>query len=168
MMKKLFLTLGLVASLASLSLAEEKVVEKGVYNGGEFGVSLGTAYNVKPSAPFQDPYSLNLVAGVHYFPVKYIGVEANVPFYQTKGVSVDEVQAGLLFRAPIGHLAPYLGLGPVYNWHSDQSWAYLGKLGLEFRLNSKWSIFTEGQYRENDLKFDNGEISVKGGIKLNF
>ncbi len=167
MMKKLLLSLTCFGLMVGYTSASTNV-STSLFNAGEVGVSLGTAYNVKPSEPFSDPYSFNLVAGVHYFPTKLVGAEVNVPFYQTKGVSVDEVQAGLLLRVPVGHLGPYVGVGGVYNWNAEEDWAYIAKLGAEWRFNSKWGVFVEGQYRENDFQFDNGEVSVKGGVRLNF
>jgi outer membrane protein W len=109
---------------------------------------------------------------VAYFPTKHLGLEASVPFYSTKGVSVSEVQAGVLARLPLGGIAsrfsPYVGLGTAYSWQTDAQWAYVAKAGVEFRINSKIGLFTEGQYRDADLNFKQGETSLKGGIRLVF
>jgi hypothetical protein len=117
-----------------------------------------------------------LTAGVFYFPWRNVGFEANVPVYQTKGVSIDEVQAGLLFRLPLSkdtailkNISPYAGLGGVYNWNDQQDLAYIAKVGTEFRLNKKWGVFAEGQYRNYEFQnWGNGAVSVQGGIKLIF
>lgn len=163
-MKKLTLTIGLLVGLVCAGFAGTN----SLYNAKEFGLSLATGYGVKPSAPFQDPYSFNLSAGVHYFPTKVLGFEASVPFYQTKGASVEEVQAGVLVRLPVGFVSPYVGLGGVHNWNSEQDWAYVAKAGLEIRTNKKWGVFAEVNYRETDVDFDNGDVSVRGGLKFNF
>ena len=153
-----------------------------LFNAGELGLSLSTGYDVGVANKvngqnlFGKPYSVNLTAGAFYFPWRYVGVEANVPFYQTKGVSVDEIQAGLLFRLPLSsgtpilkNIAPYIGVGGVYNWIDPQQYAYLGKVGAEVRLNKNWGVFAEGNYRNNEFSnWDQGSVSVQGGLKLVF
>jgi opacity protein-like surface antigen len=146
-----------------------------LFNAGEVGVSLSSGYNVDRAAAFQQDYTVNVSAGLFYFPTRNLGFEANVPFYQTDGVSVDEVQAGLLLRVPLArtlpvlrNLAPYVGLGGVYNWDAYDKWAYVAKGGLEYRLNSKWGVFVEGQYRNSDFNLDRGQTSVQTGLKLSF
>lgn len=146
-----------------------------VYNAGEVGVSLSSGYTLDTSALFSQDYTFNLTGGAFWFPFRNFGIEANVPFYQTKGVSVDEVQFGLLARLPLAkevpvfkNLAPYLGVGGVYNWDMDEELAYIGKAGLEFRLNEKWGVFVEGQFRNTDFTWDDGNRSLQGGLKLVF
>jgi hypothetical protein len=157
-----------------------------LFNGGELGLSLASGYNLgtagdvvasaKARTLFTQPYTLNFNAGAFYFPWRNLGVEANVPFYQSKGVSVSEVQAGILLRAPLAkktplfkNLAPYIGVGGVYDWQTAQDWAYIGKAGLEVRLNKKWGLFVEGQYRNYELKnMEKGSVSLNGGLKLVF
>lgn len=156
--------------------------EASLFNAKEFGLSIASGYTLGGTVSsigetsFQQPYSLNLNAGVFYFPWRNLGFEANVPFYQSKGVSVSEVQAGLLFRVPLAkttsvfkNLSPYVGVDAVYNWNSDQEWAYIGKVGLETRLNSKWGVFVEGQYRNSEFKnWGNGQSTLNGGLRLVF
>lgn len=146
-----------------------------LFNAGEIGLTLGTGYVVDRSAPFQGDYAFNLTAGAFAYPTKYLGAEVNVPFYQTKGVAVSEVQAGLLLRAPLSsvallkNVAPYVGFGGVYNWNSQNEYAYIGKVGVDFRLNKKWGVFAEGQYRNNEFSnWDKGSTSVQGGLRLVF
>ena len=153
-----------------------------LFNAGEFGLSIGSGYNmgaagnVSGDTSFTEPYTLNFNAGAFYFPWRNLGVEANVPFYQSQGVSVSEVQAGLLLRLPLAketplfkNVAPYVGLGGVYNWQTEQDWAYIGKIGTEIRLNKKWGVFVEGQYRNYELQnWDKGGVSIVGGLKLVF
>lgn len=145
-----------------------------LFNAGELGLSLGTGYTVDRAAAFQQPYAVNLQAGAFWFPWRNIGFEADVPFFSTKGVSVQEVQAGIVARLPLSkttpvlkNIAPYVGVGGVYNWQTDQDWAYVGKAGVEVRLNKKWGVFGEGQYRDKDFKFD-GQTSVVGGLRFVF
>lgn len=163
-----------MVGLACAAALTTSVMAESLYNAGELGVSLSSGYVVDPSQPFNDDYVFNLSGGAFWFPIRNLGVEANVPFYQTKGVSVDEVQAGLLFRVPLAkdvavfkNFAPYLGLGAVYAWDAAEQWAYNAKVGVEFRTNKKWGVFVEGQYRNFEFKnWGNGETTLQGGLKL--
>ena len=147
-----------------------------LFNAGEVGLRLGSSYTLDTSAPFKQAYGLNFNAGAFYFPWRNVGVEANVPFYQTKGVSVDEIQAGLLVRLPLSktktflkNIAPYVGVGPVYNWQTDNTWAYIAKVGVDYRLNKKWGIFVEEQYRNSSFSnFERGQNTLTGGLKFVF
>ena len=156
-------------------------VNGSLYNAGEFGFGIGSGYNmgtpgnVVNSTAFTQPYSLNFNASAFYFPWRNFGAEVTVPFYQSKGVSVQEVQVGLLARLPLAkttpvfkNFAPYIGIGTAYNWQTAQDWAYIGKVGVEFRINPKWSLYTEGQYRNNDFNWTEGNTSLNGGVRLVF
>lgn len=170
-MTKLIITFMLACGLVFSAVAGESL-----FNAKEVSVNLGTGYVVDTSAAFQQEYTFNLAAGTTYFLTKNLGVEAWVPFYTSKGVSVQEVQAGALLRVPLGgadsffgHFAPYVGVGGVYNWETEEDWAYVAKVGSELRLNKKWGLFVEGQYR--NVEFDNwgdGQVNVFGGVKLVF
>lgn len=166
--------------ITALALAVSAVASdtnsSSLYNAKEFSLSLGTGYVLDSSAAFQQPYAFSLSAGTTYFITRNIGVEAWVPFYSTKGVSVQEVQVGALFRLPLDrdvrllkNFAPYVGLGGVYNWETDSTWGYIAKLGTEVRLNKKWGAFVEGQYRNDQFKtWGDGQVNLFGGIKLVF
>lgn len=146
-----------------------------LFNAKEFGLSLGTGYTVDRAAAFQQPYAVNLNAGAFWFPWRNLGVEANVPFFSTKGVSVQEVAFDVVVRLPLSkstpvlkNISPYAGVGGVYNWQTDENWAYVGKVGAEVRLNSKWGVFAEGQYRNVDFDWADGQTSVVGGLRFVF
>lgn len=146
------------------------------FNAKEFGLSLSTGYALDRANLFKDAYSVNLEAGAFYFPFRYFGAEVNVPFYSTKGVAVQEVQWGLLARLPLSKsvpvlksIAPYVGVGGVYNWDTAQDWAYIAKAGVDVRFNSKWGIFVEGQYRNYEVSnWGQGQTSLQSGIKFAF
>jgi outer membrane protein W len=175
-MMKFIKTLILALALVLPTFASDS----SLFNANELSVSLGTSYTVdyhvtSVKDAFAQPYDFNLNVGAQYFLTRNLGVEANLPFYQTKGVSFSEVQAGLVFRLPLSSstpilksIAPYVGVGGVYNWVEDQSWAYVGKAGVEFRLNKKWGVFSEAQYRNTDFKWGNGATSIAGGLRLVF
>lgn len=154
-----------------------------LFNAKEFGLSIGSGYNLGTvdslkggNNPFTKAYTLNLNAGVFYFPWRNLGFEANVPFYQSQGVSVSEVQFGTLIRLPLAsttpvlkNFAPYIGAGGVYSWTAQNEWAYIGKVGLEFRINKGWALFGEGQYRNSELNnWGQGNTSINGGLRLVF
>jgi len=169
-------------STAPVAVQTVATPDTSLFNAKEFGLSLSSGYDVGAANQvngknlFGQPYNFNLTAGAFYFPWRNVGIEANVPFYQTKGVSVDEVQVGLLFRLPLSkdvailkNISPYIGVGGVYNWNDEQSWAYIGKAGAEFRLNKKWGVYAEGQYRNYEFSnMGQGAVSVQGGLRFVF
>jgi opacity protein-like surface antigen len=164
-----------LTAMAATTPTPTAVANTSLFNAGELGVSLGTGYTVDRANLFKAPYTLNLEAGAFYFPWRNVGFEARVPFYQSHGVSVSEIQAGALLRLPLSssasllkNIAPYIGLGGVYNWQTAQEAAYIAKIGTDFRFNSKWGIFVEGQFRNRDFNMDRGQTTVAGGIKLVF
>ena len=147
----------------------------GLFSAKELSVSLGTGYTLGNIPSLNTPYAFNLNAGAQYFVTKNIGLEVDVPFYATKGVSVNEVQGGLLFRVPLAetksfwkHWAPYVGVGTVYNWTVSDKWAYNVKVGTEWRWNPKWGLFAEGAYRNINFDMNNGLFSLNGGVRLAF
>ena len=184
-----FCALALITSTyAATNIATAKTVPAltqttpSLFNAGEFGLSLASAYTLGQVGTlngqnlFKNPYTLNFNAGVFWFPFRNLGLEANVPLYQNQGVSVDEVQAGLVLRFPLAkttplfrNLAPYVGVDGVYNWQTAQDWAYIAKAGLEVRLNKGWGVFAEGQYRNVELRnLNQGQVSLNGGLRLVF
>lgn len=145
-----------------------------LFNSGEVALTLGSTVNVDKEANFH-PESYNLNVGASYFVTRNFGLEASVPLYYSTGQAIQEVNAGLVFRLPLSkdtivlkNLAPYVGLGGVYNWQTAQNWAYVGKFGVEARLNKKWGLFVEAQYRNSDFDWADGQTSVGTGLKLVF
>lgn len=176
---KLFAGVVLALALATSAFAAgtNTVQKTSLFNAGEYGLSLSTGYTVDRAAAFQSPYALNGSAGLFAFPFRNLGAEVNVPFYSTKGVSVDEIQAGALLRLPLSrttpvlrNVAPYVGLGGAYNWQDKSEFSFITKAGAEFRVNAGWGVFAEYQYRNNSLKDPtaNGQSKVQGGVKFNF
>lgn len=168
MIKKLLLY-GLLAVgyLVSAKGADEtKAIS--YFNAKELSVSLNSGYVVDTDKGFQDNYAFNISAGVGYYFTKYLGATVNLPFYETKGVSLHEIDAGLVARLPIGRFAPYVGASALADWTTDNQWKYIGRAGLEFRINPKVGLFSEWQYRDNNLNFDQGEHKLVGGVKIVF
>ena len=176
-MKKLILTSVLLCGLLSTAVfaADTNTVSGGLFNAKEFSLSLGSGYAVDTAAAFKQPYTVNAQAGAQFFLTRSFGVEAAVPFYASKGVSVSEVQADLVLRLPLSrtaplfkNIAPYVGAGGVYNWDTAENWAYIGKAGVEFRVNKHWGVFGEWLYRNNSTTWSAGQNSVGGGLRLVF
>jgi hypothetical protein len=159
----------------SSSNANVTVKNSSFYNAGEFGLSVGTAYTVDRADLFNAPYTANLNAGAFWFPFRNLGVEVNVPVYQTKGVSFSEVQYGVVVRVPLSkttpilkNLSPYVGFGGVYDWQATDEFAYIAKVGTEVRFNNKWGVFVEGQSRNSEFNWGTSQTSVAGGLRFAF
>jgi len=167
MMKKLILVLSLIVGISLPSFASTNKVES-LFNAHEKSLTLSSGYVYDGCDLFGADYQNNVTAGVAYFPTKVLGVEGRVPFYQSEGVSVTEAQAGVLFRVPFHHFAPYVGLGAAYNWNEVVDISYIAKGGLEYRFNKGWGLFTEYQYRNNDSNWELGTSSVHAGVRFVF
>lgn len=162
------------APIAVAAPVAKAVVDTSLFNAGEVGISLSSGYVVDWSEAFKQDYTFNLSAGAFWFPWRNFGAEVNVPFYQSKGVSFSEVNAGVLFRVPLAKntavfkcFAPYVGVGGAYDWNANSNWAYVGKAGLEFRTNKKWGVFAEGVFRNDSFSdWQDGQTSVQGGLRL--
>jgi hypothetical protein len=164
------LALGAFSAVASdvSSVSPLTTVPTSVFRANEFDLSVGTAYTLgeTKSTAFAKPYALNLNAGADYFFTRYLGVEANVPFYQNKAESLSDVYGGLVLRLPIKRVAPYVGFGYDYGWRGQGS-TYVAKAGLEVRLVKHLGLYGEYQYRDNS--FDTkGSSVLAGGLRLNF
>jgi hypothetical protein len=165
------MALGLLASTPAVASDTNSL-----FNAKEFSLSLGSGYVLDTSAPFQQEYAFNLAASAGYYLTRNLGLDVTVPFYTTKGVAFQEVQAGAILRLPLSshvsvlkNVAPYIGVGGVYNWHTDSDWAYIGKAGAEVRLNAKWGVFVEGQYRHTEFgDWANGQKNIFGGVRIVF
>ena len=166
MMKKLLLMTGLVFSIILGVMGATN--EPSLYNAKELSATVSTGYVLDGQDVFGADYTANVSAGVAYFPTKILGLEANVPFYKSQGISINEVQAGLLVRVPVKRFAPYVGIGGAYNWNEVVDVSYIAKGGVEYRFNAGWGVFTEYQYRNNSATWENGSSSLHGGLRLVF
>jgi opacity protein-like surface antigen len=176
-MKKLITAIAgiVMAALLMTSTMAADTNSPSLFNKNEIGLTLGSTVNLDAAANYHAVDSYNLNLGAFWFPTRNLGFEASVPLYYSTGQSIQEVNAGLLWRLPLAkdtvilkNLAPYVGLGGVYNWQTAQNWAYVGKVGVEARLNKKWGLFVEGQYRNSDFVWANGQVSVGTGLRLIF
>jgi outer membrane protein W len=188
-MKKLFLSAVMALVLATSAVASDT---NSLFKANEFSLTASSGYIVDTAKAFDADYTANLSVGAGYFLTKNFGIDASVPLYQTDGVSVNEVQASLVARlplqTPIVQIAPYIGFGAIYSWdantdeysyrvrrktvtaqYDDQEWAYVARLGIEGRINSKWGVFAEGQYRNADFEsWQDGSVKVIAGLRLVF
>jgi outer membrane protein W len=160
---------------AGLAVSAVAADSGSLFNAKELSLSLRSGYDVnafgatKVADAFAKPYNFNLEAGAAYFLTKNLGAEVIVPFYQTKGVSLDNVQAGLVLRVPVfTHFAPYVGASADYAWNATDKFTYIAKAGLEFRFNRGWGLFTEADYQNKDFNWSKGNVSVNGGVRLTF
>jgi hypothetical protein len=145
------------------------------FNGKELSISLGTGYALDGGFSdvknFAQKYDLNLNAGASYFVTRYLGIEAEVPFYQTKGVSVDRVSAGPVLRLPLfDRVAPFIQPNVTYNWH-DNKFSYGAAFGLEERLWKGWGLQQFANYGVSSFSADalkHGNWSLGAKLTLQF
>jgi outer membrane protein W len=108
---------------------------------------------------------LGLGLGGTYFFARHFGIEAEAYTENTHHSFVDNVSGSFLARLPIEsvHLAPYLLIGGGYQFDPIEQWFAHGGVGLEFRFNSKWGIFTDARYviTEDSANFGLGRLGVR-------
>lgn len=191
-MKKLLsliLAIGVIASVSAVRAQDGNIVPApsldtnqsvatatatpGLYKNNEVSVGISTSYRFSSSLRDLSKYNVNAAAEVAYFPSKYIGVEASLPFYNSTGVTIQDINADIVIRYPINiasHLAfaPYIGGGADYNWINNDI-SPLAKAGISLRFNQGWEIFGEYDYQLVSFsQYEGGESSVKAGLRLNF
>ena len=121
-----------------------------------------------------DSYDVNFAAGVAVFPVKWLGVEAETPIYNTSGNVFSEVSFGAIVRVPIDlllirHFAPYVRGGEVYSFKNNADWTSYVGIGVETKIVKNWSVFTDGNYFFKDVsKFTTGNFVGRLGLRLSF
>ena len=171
-MKKLLLSLITVLAFAGVAMAAN-TNSNDLFRGKEVSLRVATGYTLDANptsikGAFGHRYDLNFNAGAAYFFTKNFGIEGNVPFYQNKGVSVSQVEVGLLARLPLGHFAPYAGLGAIYAWNDSDKFTYNVKGGLEYRLNKHLGVFGEADYRNKDFVWKKAQTSINAGVRFAF
>lgn len=203
-MKKLLIALVACLSVFSVVNVKAAPVTAApsLFNAGEVGLTLSSGVSVNPKDAVQtvtvpveserfskycEPQTetrllrhdghrvVNFTVGGFWFPTKLVGVEANLPVFKEEGLSVEEVQLGLLGRLPLfptcpvlKHVAPYAGLGTVLNWKEGNTWSYVAKGGLSVRVTRHIEAFGEYQYRNVDFKWSQGARVVQGGLRFPF
>lgn len=160
----------LLCSTLHAPAADTNVVVKadnaGLFTANEITIGASTSYNVVKGNAFKQAYSANVSAEAQYWLTRYIGLEADVPFYQSRGVSFSRVDAALLGRLPLGHFAPYAGVGFDYTWSDDRFSPFL-RGGIEFRPVRHVVTFVD--YQQNFTSFQRipeGSGTVRGGFRF--
>lgn len=119
------------------AFAEDK---KQNFNAGEFSVdAFGTL--VRPGLTGAPRWGMGL--GADYFITRGFGFGARGVAYNTVESFVDEVDARLIFRAPLwDRVAPYGFVSGVYSFEGDCAGAGAGG-GLEIKFTKAFGMFAE-------------------------
>lgn len=162
--------------LAAVLLTSKEVIAgdtNSLFKANELSVGISSGYTIDRAAAFEKPYDFNFNVHAGYFITKHIGLEVSAPFYNSERVGFSEVQGGVVIRVPVlKYFAPYVGASAVYGLKDvTDKWAYVARAGVEGRINSKWGVFVEGNYRNDQIdgfKLQDGGTSVLGGLRLVF
>jgi hypothetical protein len=108
--------------------------------------------------------------GVNYFITRFIGVGLEGYGWKGDGL-IGSVGANLMLRYPIEqwHLAPYLIGGVSGNFgakHSEDQVNGSAGVGVEYRFNEHWGVFTDGRYVLTEKTNDYGIARL--GIRYAF
>lgn len=104
--------------------------------------------------------------GLSYFITKGLGVGARGISYDNGGLFLDEVEARIIFRAPLwDRIAPYGYVSGIYAFEAEQAGAGAGG-GLEFRFTRMIAAFGETGLRVTTKGAN--EWQTCAGIRLVF
>lgn len=108
--------------------------------------------------------------GVNYFFNRYFGMGLEGYGWNGDGV-IGSASGNLMLRYPIEkwHLAPYLIGGIGGNFCADKSDDQVnvsGGIGVEYRFNAHWGIFTDARYVATDKTNDYGVARL--GVRFSF
>jgi len=149
------------AAAAPVVAAPEKPL---FFNAGEFNVD---AFGVLSRPDLTGAPVWGGGAGLNYFVTKGLGVGARGISYDNNGLFVDEVEARIIFRAPLwDRIAPYGYVAGVYAFESERAGAGAGG-GVEFRFNRMIAAFGETGIRVS-AEGQHDEWQTSAGIRLVF
>ncbi len=147
---------------------------KQVFNANEFSVDAFGSYltTERPVVGWGhswDHGSWGGGLGLNYFFLQDLGVGVESSAQTDTQHFIDHVGGDLIARLPIqtAHLAPYVFGGGGRSFNPDWRWYLDGGAGLEFRLNPKLGLFTDGRYMWKDGK-KNDQVLLRAGIRLAF
>ncbi len=104
--------------------------------------------------------------GMNYFFTRNFGLGADSQILDNGGDFIDNASGNVIFRWPIGCVAPYVfggggrEFGPHYQWTGDAGG------GVEFRLNHWTGIFADARYVFTAKTSD--YALIRAGLRLAF
>lgn len=142
-MKKLITIIGLAFSLTATAAEQPaqpaaKTIRN--FNGQEFNID---AFGVMSRPDLTGAPRWGEGIGVGYYVTRGLGFAASVTSYNDEGVLVDEIQARIVFRAPLWDTAaPYGFVAWFYTPEGEQTGAGAGG-GLELRFTRHIAAYGE-------------------------
>jgi hypothetical protein len=157
-MKKGIIITGIIMSLAASSALAQNSISSGTddrFRENEFsldgfgGLTVGeNTFQHFSGDRVRDNGRLGLGAGANYFFTRYIGVGGEGYTENTAHNFVDNVSGSLIGRLPLGNsgIAPYLFGGGGHLFDPRVATSGHGGVGIEFRVNPHFGIFTDARY----------------------
>jgi len=141
-MKRTMITATIMLVLSSLTALAAEPAAKVVRNFNEHEISID-AFGVLSRPDLTGAPRWGEGIGLNYFVTRGLGFGVRGVAYGLEGVFVDEVEARIIFRAPLwDRIAPYGFVSGVYVFDGEQVGAGAGG-GLEFRFTPHISAFGE-------------------------
>jgi hypothetical protein len=105
--------------------------------------------------------------GVNYFFNRYLGVGVD-SYGDDKGPVFNNVAGSVFLRMPIGEtgLAPYIFGGIGEDFHPVGNFTEHAGIGVEFKINSHWGIFTDARYTYANK--DGNSSLARAGLRYSF
>lgn len=106
--------------------------------------------------------------GLNYFPLPYLGIGGDINMPVNGGKLIDNAYGQLIGRLPICNtgLAPYVFGGGGRQIEPSWQWEGHAGVGIEYRLNPGWGVFTDARYTW--VKHSSDEILFRAGLRFVF
>jgi len=140
-----------------------------LFNEKEWSVDLFGMYAFEEQkGTYDDGFGAGV--GVNYFFNRFVGLGLEGYGWKGDGL-ISSVGGNLMLRYPIERwrLAPYLIAGIGGNFDADNTKDQVnasGGLGMEYRLNKNWGVFTDSRYVMTDVS--NDYVITRLGVRFSF
>jgi hypothetical protein len=140
-----------------------------LFNANEWSIDVFGLYALEvDQGTYDDGFGAGV--GVNYFFNRYFGIGLEGYGWKGDGL-ISSVSGNAILRYPIEkwHLAPYIIGGIGGNFDADNSPDQInasGGLGVEYRFNQHWGVFTDGRYVITDETEDYAIARL--GVRFSF
>lgn len=149
--------------------SQEIATEVFLFREKEFNIDAFGLYAVESQeGAYEDGFGGGL--GLSYFINRFVGFGLEGYWWNGDDL-ISSVSGNIILRYPIEEwrLAPYMIAGVGGNFDADQGEDQVngsGGLGLEYRFDAQWSLFTDGRYVATEK--NNDYALARSGIRFSF
>jgi len=151
-----------------------QVIRANQYTANELSLDMFGSY-VANERRIEDLFKTNIRhgtwgggVGLNYFFTQNFGIGGDINMPANGGKLIDNAYGQLIARIPIAcsGIAPYVFGGGGRQIEPSWQWEGHAGVGIEYRLNPGWGIFTDARYTW--VKNTSDEILFRGGLRFVF